>query len=91
METNQNELTLEAYAFIDTHKVGTTGHIPFTNGFIETTQTLKYFYETRDSTDIPVIHGSTAIIVETNSKGEPPLSSLYSPGPNAQVKNFAYP
>jgi hypothetical protein len=73
-----------------TYKVGTLRDIPFTNGFIELISTEK-ITEVRDSTDIPVIHGSTAIIVETNAKGEHPLSSLFSPREHAQVKSFAYP
>jgi hypothetical protein len=78
------------WSFI-TYKVGTTGNNPVTNGFIELGQIFEKIIEVRDSTDIPLIHEFTAIIVETNAKGEPPLSSLFSPRAHAQVKSFAYP
>jgi hypothetical protein len=74
-----------------TYKVGALGNIPFINGFVEGRQILKQDREVRDSTHIPIIHGSTAIIVETNAKGEPSLSSLFSPRAHAQVNSFAYP
>jgi hypothetical protein len=74
-----------------TYKVDTTGDIPFTNGFVERSQSRKGIREVRDVTDIPVIDRSTAIIVETNAKDEPPLSTLISPRAYEQVKSFAYP
>jgi hypothetical protein len=45
---------------------------------VEFIHLIKNSSEARDSTDILVIHGSTGIIVETNGKGELPLSSLFS-------------
>ncbi len=74
-----------------TYKLGTTGDIPVTNGFVERSQSRKGIREVRDVTDIPVIDRSTAIIVETNVKDEPPLSTLISPRAYEQVKSFAYP
>jgi hypothetical protein len=64
LETEQ----IESDDLVVTYKVGTTGDIPVANGFVELGQTLKHCFEVRDITHIPVIHGSTAIIVETNAK-----------------------
>jgi hypothetical protein len=84
-----------------TYKVGTTGDVPVTNGFIKlikkahsiSTDRTENMTEVRDATDIPIIDRSPAIIVpvETNAKGEPPLRSLLSSRAHAQVKSFAYP
>jgi hypothetical protein len=74
-----------------TYKLGTTGDVPVTNGFVEFIKIIEQITEVRDSTDIPVIDCSTAIIVETNTKGEPPLSALIYLHAREQVKRFAYP
>jgi hypothetical protein len=74
-----------------THKVGTTGDIPVTNGLIELSLIVEHITKVRDNTDIPVIHSRTAIIVETNAKCEPPFSSLFSPRAHTKVESFAYP
>jgi hypothetical protein len=51
-----------------TYKLSTTGDVPVTNGFVKINQVLKQLLEVRESADNPVIHGSTARIVDANTR-----------------------
>jgi hypothetical protein len=61
---NQWMYWIELYALVVTYKSCTTGDIPVINGFTEFFQRVKQVREVCDTIDTPVIHGSTAIIVD---------------------------
>jgi hypothetical protein len=50
------------------YKNSTTGDTPVTNGLIEIIQILKQCSKVSESADIPVIHASSTIIVDTNTR-----------------------